>query len=266
MRHPSQTLSPPEMPISLFLGNVPYPSFEELIANLPDDAVASPRRSTVPLIAYWRRKDALDTLWTSLGAVAPAEVELRFEHPTPVRHGRGKPSYTDLMIVGEKVAVAIEAKFTEPRYETVGEWLGGTPSSNRTAVLGGWLSHINDATGGHCTRESVGEVPYQVVHRTASVCAMNRPDRVVLYQVFKSPLPSFYADDLRTLIRQLPNGSSLSAWVQSCPAHPLPEYQEVLARWDGGSRDVAADVRRLLVEDRLFEVSAGAILEVRQTN
>lgn len=257
-----QSFSPLQTAVTLFLGNVPYGSFAELIGSLPDDAVASPRRSTVPLIAYWRRRDALEALWASLGVSAPAEVDLRFEHSTPVRKGTGKPSYTDLMIVTDAVAVAIEAKFTEPRYETVRDWLGPTPSRNRHAVLNGWLSYINDATGGQCTGDSVKDVPYQVVHRTAAVCAMEKPHRIVLYQVFKSPLPPFYANDLGTLIQQLPDGSSLSAWFQSCPADPLPEYQEVVTRWDRGSRDVSADVRRLLSEDHVFEFSEEPMRQV----
>ena len=34
-------------------------SFEELIEQLGFDAVASPRRSTVPLLDYWRHKVAI---------------------------------------------------------------------------------------------------------------------------------------------------------------------------------------------------------------
>ena len=33
--------------------------------------------------------------------------------------GRGKPSYTDLMILAPGTAIAIEGKYTEPAYESV---------------------------------------------------------------------------------------------------------------------------------------------------
>jgi hypothetical protein len=244
------------MSVALFLDTVPYGSFEELIAHLPDDAVASPRRSTIPLIAYWRRADALATL----GLAPSGRVELRFEHPTPVRRGKGKASYTDLMIISDAIAVAIEAKFTEPRYETVDEWLGRAPSDNRLEVLDGWLALINEATGGQCTRESVSNLPYQIVHRTASVCAVDRPQRAIWYQLFKEPAPAFYERDLQSLLGQLPGTSTLQGRVLTCPATPYPEYQQLMTDWDRGHRGVSAEVRRLLSEDRAFRFSLKPVL------
>lgn len=243
------------MSVSLFLDTVPCRSFEELIAKLPDDAVASPRRSTIPLIAYWRQRDALATL----GLATSDRVELRFEHPTPVRRGKGKASYTDLMIISDAIAVAIEAKFTEPRYETVAEWLGPAPSDNRHEVLDGWLALINEATGGQCTRESVRDLPYQVVHRAASACAVDRPRREIWYQLFKEPMPAFYERDLQSLMEQLPGTSTLRGRVLTCPAMPYPEYQQLMTNWDRGHRGVSAEVRRLLSEDRAFRFSVGPL-------
>ena len=70
---------------------------------------------------------------------------MHFEHEVPVQRGRRKSSFTDLMIFGDDVAVAIEAKFTEPRYESVGTWLGGAPTANRVDVVEGWLCAIEAA-------------------------------------------------------------------------------------------------------------------------
>ena len=60
----------------------------------------------------------------------------------PFERGRGKASFTDLMITASSAAVAIEAKFTEPRGETVHKWLRDPPETNRTDVLEGWLDLI----------------------------------------------------------------------------------------------------------------------------
>jgi hypothetical protein len=91
-------------------------SFEELVKELGADAVASPRRSTVPLFDYWRAPEQrLRDLWEHLRVRQPDDVDMHFEHEVPVQRGRGNSSYTDLMIFADDVAVAIEAKFTEPR-------------------------------------------------------------------------------------------------------------------------------------------------------
>src|SRR5207247_11173459 len=103
-------------------------------------ALASPKRSTVPLLDYWREPDLhLRDLWALLGLPRSDHTEMHFEYEVPVQRGRGKSSYTDLMVLSEEVAVAIEAKFTEPRYESVDKWLGPTPTANRREGSEGWL-------------------------------------------------------------------------------------------------------------------------------
>src|SRR5438128_1473522 len=73
-------------------------SFEELVRALGLEAVASPRRSTVPLVDYWRAPEQrLRCFWESLGVPEPEATEMHFEYEVPVRRGRGKSSYTDLM-------------------------------------------------------------------------------------------------------------------------------------------------------------------------
>src|SRR5690348_8836983 len=113
------------MRTDLFFDLQPATSVDGLIGALPTGALASPRRSTVPLLDYWRSPEArIVDLYRRVGILEPpVEARLHFEYAVPVRAGRGKPSFTDLMIVSTGAAVAIEAKFTEPRYESVGAWL-----------------------------------------------------------------------------------------------------------------------------------------------
>jgi hypothetical protein len=62
--------------------------------------------------------------------------------------------------------VAIEAKYTEPRYETVEQWLGTSPTLNRQAVLAGWLAHIAARSDSPPLDPSVVlGLPYQLVQR-----------------------------------------------------------------------------------------------------
>lgn len=114
-----------------------------------------------------------------LGIAPPRSPKFHFEYRVPVRGGRGTPSHTDLMVIGEGSALAIEAKYTEPAYALVWDWLGRGPSENRRAVLAGWVDPINEKTGANLEVGELGDVTYQLVHRTASVRAAPAKDRYV---------------------------------------------------------------------------------------
>lgn len=114
------------------------PDFEQLVELSPPDAFASPLRSTVPLVDFWRTPESsLAQLSAAVGVALLPPTDLCFEYPVRVPRGRGKASFTDLMIVACSAVVAIEAKFTEPRYQTVRTWLRDPPEANRSEVVGG---------------------------------------------------------------------------------------------------------------------------------
>src|SRR6516162_9556411 len=107
-------------------------TYDALVEALPDDAVASPTRSTIPLVSFWadpktRAAEFAERLRFDL----PASIELHFEYAVPPPAGRGKASFTDVMLVAPNVALSIEAKFSEPKYETVAAWLERGDKQNR---------------------------------------------------------------------------------------------------------------------------------------
>jgi hypothetical protein len=229
-------------------------SFEELVERLGLDAVASPKRSTVPLLDYWRHPEPrLRGLEGYLGVKSSDQSELHFEYEVPVQQGRGKPSYTDLMILGDDVAVAIEAKFTEPRYESVHTWLAAARTTNRGKVLEGWIRAIEGATEGAVDREVVRELPYQLIHRTASVCCVSRRKRVVAYQVFGDSPGPYYAKDVGRLASAMAAQDLFSFFVVRSAFQPTAAYAQLVARWNAGERDMAGDVRDALVAGPLLE-------------
>lgn len=229
-------------------------SFAEVVDEFGPDALASPKRSTVPLLDYWRVPDSrLRDVAARLGLSRSDRFEFHFEYEVPVRRGRGKPSYTDLMILGDDVAVAIEAKFTEPRYESVGRWLGPEQTANRADVLDGWISAIEAVTGAAVDREIVRELPYQLVHRTASVCCVSRPKRVVAYQVFGDSPGPYYAQDLGRLASAMAARGRVSFLILHTAFRPTTAYAQLVARWDAGERDLGVDVRDALVSGPLLE-------------
>ena len=110
---------------------------------MPNAAIGFLERRTlhkarIPTRSNWRDPEVrLHALWEQLRIRQPGDTDMHFEHEVPVQRGRGRSSFTDLMIFANDVAVAIEAKFTEPRYESVATWLSGASTTNRVDVLEG---------------------------------------------------------------------------------------------------------------------------------
>ena len=115
----------------------------------------------------------------------PDDYDLFLEYTVRPPQGRGKASHTDVMLRSGPRSLAIEAKWTEPMYETVKKWLkAGKDPANRTAVLGGWHGLLCR----HATREfqlaALDDSIYQMVHRAASAVAAGQSP-CLAYFLFK---------------------------------------------------------------------------------
>lgn len=99
---------------------------------------------------------------------------LHFEFTVDPARGRGKASHTDLMAQNSCAAVALEAKWTEPEYALVAEWLGSTATQNKRLVLQGWTEMVQPFANRQLSAEDFAGVAYQMVHRAASGCAVAR--------------------------------------------------------------------------------------------
>ncbi len=200
-------------------------SYDKLLDCYKNNEFNSPKRSTVPLLSYWRIPDqrAIE-LSKALGFELSRSVCLNFEYKVPAQCGRSKAaSRTDLILISGDVCVAIEAKFTEPRYETVTQWL---TTDNRMKVLKGWLSLLSP----DLKKNDVYDLPYQLVHRAASACYPDAKSRHLVYQVFDvdSAKRERYLSDLRKL-RNLLNPDRMSIHLVECSIQRTP-VQECLER------------------------------------
>jgi hypothetical protein len=229
--------------------------FEPLVKLLPPSAVASPLRSTVPLVDFWRTPEShLTQLSAAIGVALVPPIDLCFEFPVLVQRGRGKASFTDLMIITKSAAVALEAKFTEPRSETVRTWLGRPPQMNRREALEGWLALIRGASRTSLSVADVKDLPYQLIHRTAAACSISPPIPALVYQVFffgQDP-PDHYRNDLSDLWRRLGRTAAIGFHVLRCPLNSLPAHEDLVKRWNQRDRHVGEAVRDALLAGPLF--------------
>ncbi|EIC22872.1 DUF6946 family protein [Thiorhodovibrio frisius] len=151
------------------------------LAEYKDSEFNSPTRSTVPLLDALRQEQPPVFLWELLKAsgLNPEATDLHLEYQVKPSRGRGQASHTDLMAIEAAPAnraLAVEAKWTEPRYETVSKWLGGgTAPENRRLVLRGWLDQIESHAAGTIATDDCGELIYQMVHRAASAVSASGP-------------------------------------------------------------------------------------------
>ncbi len=168
------------------------------------ESVNSKKTSSLPLVQFWKP----DHHTRGLSEWAEAflkkcglplnlgEPKFCFEYPVPVNGGKGKASMTDLMILADRYAIAIEAKWTEckRKYETIKEWKKSGDVENHKKVLNGWIAYIDEylkdrgSNWKMKTAEAIEEIPYQLLHRVASACyaakERNKTNAIVIYHLF----------------------------------------------------------------------------------
>lgn len=258
---------------SMHFGRPDAMEFEALVQAYSDHDLAKITRSTVPLLDYWRKPDVrLEALGAALGTPLVPDAQLRFEYPVP-SVGRAKASYTDLMVLADGVTVAVEAKWTEPRYDTVGEWLAkGDDPGFREEVRRHWLGLISPHSrlGERVVEADVSGCVYQALHRIASACSTQRSGgRVdVVYQVFRLRRVRsrpHYEQDLRDLARAIRPSASLRLCVQRVTLSPRETYREAEEICKGLRRsdERAAAARSALLNGPLFDFGEQPVAPVQ---
>ncbi|MBN1460723.1 MAG: hypothetical protein JXA57_14405 [Armatimonadetes bacterium] len=229
--------------------------FESLLQKYGQKEFKSPRRSTVPLLAYWRDAErGVAELAEKLGVRVGDSVVLDFEHELPVQRGEGKPSCTDLLVTWGSVSATIEAKSTEPRYDDVRKWLGPEEDSNRREVLEGWLDVLRAECQPTLSLADIEELPYQMIHRAASACVTGMKRRWLVYQLFdvSDAERHIYIDDLAGLLAALGRTDRLGACVADCRVRRTERQCELERQWDTGVRDLREEVMGGLLAGILF--------------
>lgn len=242
------------MRTTLFRSGVPAASFSDLVDKYGDDEFDSPFRSTVASLSYWRQAEGRLPAFAALLRISLGDAsELHFEYQVPVQRGEGKPSCTDLMILSGATSVAVEAKSTEPRYETAKSWLGGKTEGNRADVLDGWLSLLNKAAETPLARDKVENLPYQLIHRAASACHPDAANRWLVYHVFSSTPKAAekYQGDLKELSSLL-HPARLQVRLLWSELEPSAGCSELFNRWNKGERQLRAEVKQGLKAHDLF--------------
>lgn len=246
------------------LDRTPKSSVADLIPDLSDAALASPFRSTVPLLAL--AKDDWGTFAKVLDLCGmTGDVSLAFERSVPSPRGEGRPSYTDAMVLFGQSALAIEAKWTEPRNETVAARLGRRDSRGQGSeeFVRGWLDLIQPHATKTLRLEDFSDCVYQVVHRAASACGAAATP-ALLYLVFSTeggPRKHFYLDDLTLVYQALGQPARFPFLIAHVELKPTAAFKAI-ERLKKGEAATGRRVRQALLSDILFEFGAPTVTAI----
>ena len=231
--------------------------YDELLECYRLTEFASPKRSTVPFLAFWRTADhRCRELSKALGYRLSDSLFLDFEYETPVQRGQGRASCSDLRLTSNYFSVVIEAKSTEPRYTNVGTWLGEPRSINRIEVLNGWLDLLSNCATTEIKIDHVVDLPYQMVHRAASACHIDSMKYWLVYQLFDVNIGKreMYLSDLRRLASILGNNNCLKIALVECNVQHTDRYIKLVKMWDSGDRDLHEGIIAGLRADDFLKV------------
>lgn len=245
----------------LFFDTEMASGFDTLLPKFEAGAFASPFRSTVPLVAF--AKDNWSGVKTLLSACGLSEeVEVHFEFKVNSPKGNGNPSHTDAMVLSATHACAVEAKWTEPRYDTVEKRLKRKDPKdpegvNAEAFVGGWLELLQPFAAKPLRLNDFSMAVYQMVHRAASAAAMSRsPSLIYLHFDLAGRLGGTSTDQYYTDLTYLHNllGKPLNFPFHMIEVEIKPtSVFSALEHLKKGSPETDLAVRSGLLSGRLFE-------------
>ena len=164
------------------------------------------------------------------------------------------------MVISAEFVIAIEAKWTERRYETVEHWL--RDSENRTEVLRGWCDLLEQRGANSIRKGDLLGLPYQMVHRAASACHPQgaAASRWLVYLLFETTTRERdeYLIDLRRLRDVLGAQSTLGIALAECTVEQSERLIQLRTRWDSGERGLHVPV--------LHDLTSGGLLRTGLEN
>jgi hypothetical protein len=196
---------------------------------LPDKEFKNLTRSTVPLVSYWRdRSRALASLAKAFDLPDLVTAQIEFEAET-ASVGGAEASHTDVMVRSVTASVAIEAKWTEPEYQTVARW--SAKVQRPRPVIAHWLKRIRPFAEPPDT-DGVSDLIYQMLHRCASACDPGREVAAMVYQVFTDSEHGAdkYEKSLRKFVETIRPTHRLRVRLIEVPLRKTSQYQIVEKR------------------------------------
>lgn len=260
-------------PPTFLFDRVPVDGPADLLDRYTDADLASPCRSTVPLLALLKEDwTVFATALAECGVIG--ELSVAMERTVASKAPGDRPSFTDAMVTSPTRVLAIEAKWTEPRYPVVRKRLAQTTRNadallrardreRNRAFITGWLDHMRPTATIPLELDDFQDCVYQMVHRAASACGACESGRTpaLAYLHFSADsLPECasghirvppYLKDLTALHRLLGSPADFPFFLIDVPMHLTAAFREI-ATLRKGDPQTGRQVRLALRESELF--------------
>lgn len=266
--------------LRIYYNNVPVESDEVLLSHFRGKALRSPTRSTVPLLDMVLHAPS-QLLSIVAGCGAEPQSEFRFEYEVRSGSEAARPSQTDLMVLGKSSAVAVEAKWTEPAYESVAtrlkrrtkgraddhsEQAKALDREHQEAEVGAWLARLQPLASEPLTTIGMADVVYQMIHRAASAVATGlSPSLLYLHfhdaEIGQGATADEYKSDLGRLYGKLGRPLGFSFYVATQPIERTAAFGTI----EGLSRthsSTCTAVREALKAGPLFRYGPAKVEQV----
>jgi len=162
------------------LGNPLGMTIEQVIELGNNEHFSKLTCSIIPTIDYW--KNLSNKILTDIVA---DDYNICFEYPVKsIKNATS--SYTDIMLISDKTNIAIESKWTEK----IGDYCRNQKSKRKNEVQQHWINIISKYIGKDLAIEQFSDIEYQLLHRVASACSLNKDNCIVTYQIFYTDLLS----------------------------------------------------------------------------
>ena len=237
----------------LYFDKTPIDDVPAALSMYSEKEFMSPTRSTIPLLSLLKDGDEiLGSIFSEMNMEIASDLHLEFTVDPP--KGCGIASHTDLMVISSLGTLAIEAKWTEPRYETVEEWI---KPGNRELVLRGWLDLLQLQSNRLLKPEDFSGMVYQMVHRAASACYKSEyPQLAYLHFVpdlsERGATSAQYQSDLEHLFNLLGKPDKFNFYLIEVEIKPTLSF-EIIKSLPKASSETANTVRAALENGPLFE-------------
>ena len=250
--------------MALFYGKPEAYTFADIVQQVPDSEFNNLTRSTIPLLSYWNNpEEVIQHILEEIAPYTPMS-KLCVEYPVSSGGGIGKASMTDIMFISDPISIAIEGKWNEPRYKTVGSWLDKGNRQNREMVLQGWINHIQPNSNNPLENDTFANAVYQMVHRTASVCSLGKHSKqvAVIYQIFGLADEHVvdYKQDLIDFVKMISPQPQLRFWLHTVKMDLLPRYNQLQDEFEASNNvdeedleERASLIREAIMEGVLFD-------------
>lgn len=228
------------------IGNPDGNSIEQVIELGNNENFSKLTCSIIPTIEYWKKLDN-----KILTDILDNDYSICFEYPVKSIEN-AKSSYTDVMLISEDTNIAIESKWNEKTSYSC----KNHKAKRKHKVQEHWISIISNYIGKDLKIEQFKDIEYQLLHRVASACSLNKKNCIVVYQIFyEVELSLEYIKEINKIIVIL-DSPKIKFYINSVKIESTKNYSTLSMKIKtADKKERIAKIKNTIKKNKLFSFS-----------